>query len=88
MATIRIHVVPNAKVNDAVGEHGQAIKIKLRARAIEGKANTALIAFVAERLKIPARQIVLLRGQKSRNKVICIDGITHDQVRERLLRTS
>ncbi len=47
MATLRIHVVPNAKINKVVGEHGGAIKIKLRAPAVEGKANAALISFLA-----------------------------------------
>jgi len=88
MATLRIHVVPNAKVNDVAGEYGDAIKIKLRAPAVDGKANAALIAFVSEYLGIPTRQVALLQGYKSRDKVIRIDGITQDQVRERLLRES
>jgi uncharacterized protein len=88
MATIRVRVVPNAKVNDVVGEHGEAIKIKLRAPAIEGKANAALIVFLSERLRISTRHVALLKGHKSRDKVIRIDGVTQDQLRERLLRTS
>lgn len=51
MATLRVHVVPNAKVDRVVGEHGGAIKIKLHAPAMEGQANAALIDFLAERLK-------------------------------------
>jgi len=68
-----------------VGEHGGAIKIKLRAPAVEGKANAALISFLAERLKVPARTIVLMRGQKSRDNVIRIDGLSGKDVRRRLL---
>ena len=67
MAILRFHIVPNAKENKVVGEHGGAIKIKLRAPTVEGKANAALISFLAERLKVPARTIVLLRGEKSRD---------------------
>ncbi len=85
MATVRIHVVPNAKIDNVVGEHGGAIKIKLRAPAVEGKANAALISFLADRLKVPARTIALVRGQKSRDKLVRIDGLSEQDVRERLL---
>ena len=68
-----------------VGEHGGAIKIKLRAPAVEGKANAALITFLAERLKVPARTIILLRGQKSRDKLIRVDGLSEEDMRRRLL---
>ncbi len=85
MATLRVHVVPNAKIDKVVGEHGGAIKIKLRAPAVEGKANAALISFLTERLNVPARTIVLLRGQKSRDKLICIDGLEEEEVRRQLL---
>lgn len=61
MATLRFHIVPNAKQNNVVGEHGGAIKVKLRALAVEGKANAALRRFLAEELKIPERSIVLER---------------------------
>jgi len=49
MATLRFHVVPNARTNKIMGEHGAAIKIKLRAPAVEGKANAALRSFLAGR---------------------------------------
>ena len=85
MATLRFHIVPNAKQNKVVGEHGAAIKIKLRAQAVEGKANAALRSFLAEELNIPASKITLARGQKSRAKLICIDGLSEGSVRSRLL---
>jgi uncharacterized protein (TIGR00251 family) len=85
MATLRFHIVPNAKQNKVMGEHGSAIKIKLRARAVEGKANAALRSFLAEQLEIPERAIVLERGQKSRDKLIRIEGLSEGEVRSRLL---
>jgi uncharacterized protein len=85
MATLSIHVVPNAKIDKIVGEHGGAIKIKLRAPPVEGKANAALISFLADRLNIPAQTVVLLRGQKSRDKLVRIDGLSEEDVRRRLL---
>jgi len=85
MGTLRIHVVPNAKIDKVVGEHGGAIKIKLRASAVEGKANAALISFLAERLNVPARTIVLLRGHKSRDNLVRVDNLSEEEVRRRLL---
>jgi len=85
-ATLRVHIVPNAKIDKIAGEHGGALKIKLRAPASEGKANAALRRFLAEELKIPERAIVLEHGHKSRDKVIRIDGLSAEDVRRRLLR--
>jgi uncharacterized protein len=85
MATLRVHVVPNAKIDEVAGEHGAAIKIKLRAPAVERKANAALVDFLAKRLKVPVRRIVLLRGQKSRDKLVRIDGLSEEELRRRLL---
>jgi uncharacterized protein len=82
VATIRVHVIPNAKIDKVVGEHGDAIKIKLRAPAAAGKANTALRRFLSEKLSIPQRAIVLEHGEKSRDKVIRIDGLSEETIRE------
>ena len=87
MTTIRVHVIPNAKIDKVLGEHGDAIKIKLRASAVEGKANTALRRFLAEKLSIPQRAIVLEHGERSRDKVIRIDGLSEKEVGSRLLAT-
>ena len=84
MATLRFHVVPNAKSDKVVGENGDAIKIKLRAPAVQGKANTALHCFLAKELNIPKSAIILEHGQRSRHKVIRIEGLTEEEVRRRL----
>jgi uncharacterized protein (TIGR00251 family) len=88
MASLRFHVVPNANINKVVGEHGHAIKIKLRAPATEGKANAALRRFLAEKLSIPKNTIVLERGERSRHKVIRIDGLSEADAYRSLLETS
>ena len=64
-----------------MGEHGTAIKIKLRAPAVEGKANAALRSFLAEVLQISESEIVLEHGNKSREKLIRIDGLSEEDVR-------
>jgi uncharacterized protein len=83
MAILRFHIVPNAKSDMVVGHHGDAIKITLRAPATEGKANKALIRFLAAQLGILPRQIALMRGHKSRSKLIRIEGLSEREVQER-----
>ncbi len=85
---MRVHVIPNAKFDKVVGEYGDAIKIKLRAPAVQGKANATLRRFLAEKLRIPQRAIVLERGEKSRDKALRIDGLIQADVCRDLLETS
>jgi len=73
------------KINKVVGEHSGTIKIKLREPAVEGKANATLITFLAERLKVPVITIVLLRGHKSRDKLVRFDGLSEEELRRGLL---
>jgi uncharacterized protein (TIGR00251 family) len=84
MAILRVHLVSNAKIDSVVGEYGDAIKITVRAPAVEGKANAALIRFLAEQLKLSRHAIVLERGHRSRDKLIRIDGLTAEDVRTRM----
>jgi uncharacterized protein len=88
VVTIQVHIIPNAKIDKVAGEYGDAIKIKLRAPAVEGKANTALCIFLAEKLRIPQRAIVLERGERSRDKVVRIDGLREEDIRRRLREPS
>jgi uncharacterized protein len=84
-----VHVQPGAKANEVVGwvtdTHGGAVlKIRLRAPAVEGKANAALVDFLAETLGLRPRQISLERGEKSRDKTVFIDGMTQEEIRTRI----
>src|SRR6266487_2443395 len=88
VATIRVHMIPNAKSAKVVGEHGDAIKIKVCAAAIEGKANAALRGFLAEKLGVPQCAIVLERGKRSRDKVIRINGLSEEDIRRCLLEST
>ena len=84
MAILQVHVVPNARSDVVVGEYGGALKIKLRAQPIEGKANAALLRFLGEQLKLPRKAIVLKSGEKSRDKTIQIHGLSKEDVYTRL----
>jgi uncharacterized protein (TIGR00251 family) len=88
VAVLQVHIIPNAKIDKVVGEHGDAIKLKLRAPAVEGKANAALRRFLAEKLNIHQHAIVLECGQRSRDKLIRIDGLSEADIRRGLLEPS
>lgn len=74
--TVDVVIQPKASRDEIVGRHGDAIKIKLTAPPVEGKANAALIAFLAKKLGIPKSAITILRGHASRRKTIAITGVT------------
>ena len=83
-ATFQVKVQPRAKKNAIVGEVGEALKLALTAPPIEGRANQACIAFLAELLNVPRSSVTIATGQSSRNKVIRVAGMTAKQVQERL----
>jgi uncharacterized protein (TIGR00251 family) len=67
---LALHVQPGAKRSEFAGTHGDALKIKLAAPAVDGKANAELIRFLADAFGVPKRHVVLVRGETSRAKVV------------------
>jgi uncharacterized protein (TIGR00251 family) len=72
---LAIHVQPRAARNEIVGEHGGALKVRLAAPPVDNAANEALVAFMAETLGLPRRQVRLVAGAGSRRKLLEIDGL-------------
>jgi uncharacterized protein (TIGR00251 family) len=72
--TLTLHVQPGAKRSEIVGLHGEALKIKLAAPPIEGRANDALLKFIADLFGVPLRNTELMQGGQSRHKVVAITG--------------
>ena len=71
---LTVHVQPGAKTTSCAGIHGDALKIRLAAPPVDGKANQALIAWLAKALDCPQSAIELIRGQTSRRKALCINA--------------
>ena len=71
---LTLKVIPSARKN-SISLEGTLIKVHLSAPAVEGKANQALIAFLAEHYQVKPRQIEIIKGLKSRTKVININTI-------------
>ena len=82
-ASIRVpvHVQPRASRSEVVGTHGAALKVRVLAPPVDGAANDALVALLAERLGVPRRDVRIVQGATSREKVVEIDGTTADAVR-------
>jgi len=72
--TLTLHVQPGAKRSEISGLHGDALKLKLAAPPIEGRANEALLRFIADLFGVPLRQVELKQGAQSRHKVVAITG--------------
>jgi uncharacterized protein (TIGR00251 family) len=72
--SVRIH--PNAKRSGFAGFHGESVKIDVNAPPLEGKANKELIKFLSEALSVPKSSIQIVRGDKSKGKVLKLAGIS------------
>lgn len=76
-----VRVAPRARRDAVLGEHDGALKIALTAPPVDGEANAALIAFLAKRLGIAKRDVVIVRGESSRQKRVEARGVAADRVR-------
>ena len=81
---LTLHIQPNAKRSEFAGIHGEAMKLRLAAPPVEGKANAALCAFLADFCGVPKSAVALLSGETSRAKRVRVAGAS-PQVAERLL---
>lgn len=74
--TLTLHIQPGAKKTEFAGRHGDALKIRLAAPPVDGKANEALLRFIADSLGLAKSAVVLKSGQTSRRKVLEVTGGT------------
>lgn len=82
---VSVRAVPNAPKSQVVGVQGNAVKIRLKAPPVDGKANEVLVLFLSQILRVPRNQIRLSHGTASRNKSIHITGLTAHDLAARLL---
>lgn len=71
---IRVHAQPGASRTEVAGLHGEALKIRVAAPALEERANAALVEFIAARLGVPKRDVTLASGERSREKRFVVRG--------------
>ncbi|MGA1875218.1 MAG: DUF167 domain-containing protein [bacterium] len=83
-ATVSIRVQPNASKNEVVGLDGEIVKVKIAAPPVDDKANAACIQFFSKLLRVPKSHICIMRGHKSRLKIIHVVGMSQDRCLQRL----
>jgi uncharacterized protein (TIGR00251 family) len=71
---LTLHVQPGAKRTEVAGAHGEALRIRLAAPPVDGKANAELARFLADVFGVPLRQVTLVRGETSRAKIVRIES--------------
>ena len=81
---IAVHACPRASKNAVQGLHGDALKIRLRAPPVDGKANEALLEFLSDTLGVPVRALRLVSGETGRQKRVLAQGLTLAQAKARL----
>lgn len=83
---VAVQATPNARRNEILGIAGDALKIKLQAPPVDGKANETLMRFLADMLDVSKSSVVLTQGQTSRRKVLEVStAMSVDEVARRLL---
>jgi uncharacterized protein (TIGR00251 family) len=76
--TLTLHIQPGARTTEVTGIHGDALKIRLAAPPVDGKANAALIEFVAQRLGVAKSLLSLKSGHSARRKVLEVNVSVSD----------
>jgi uncharacterized protein len=77
---LNVHVIPGSARSEIVGLHEDALRIKIAAPPVEGRANAECIRFLSDTLGIRKNQITITHGRTSRKKTISLDGISAREV--------
>jgi uncharacterized protein (TIGR00251 family) len=83
-ALIRVKVIPRSSRTEILGREKDIYRVKLTDPPVEGKANKAVIALLAEKLGVPKREIEMVSGKKGRLKTIRIRGLTAGEIAQAL----
>jgi uncharacterized protein len=81
---VPLHVQVRARRDEIAGVHNGALKLRISAPPVDDAANRAIVAFFASLLAIPKSRLRIVSGQKSRDKVLRIEGISLDELRSHL----
>jgi len=66
------HLQPKASRDEFCGQHGDSLKIRIKAPPIEGRANSQLISFLAKQFGVAKKAVTILSGELGRQKRVCI----------------
>ena len=75
-----VRLTPRSSVNRVDGVVGGVLRLRVTAPAVEGAANTALVALLADELSIGRREVRIVAGATSRQKLVVVDGVAEDAI--------
>jgi uncharacterized protein (TIGR00251 family) len=78
---LTLHIQPGAKTTGFAGRHGDAMKIRLAAPPVDGKANAALTKFLADYCAVPKAAVTLVSGQSARAKRVRVEGLSPERLK-------
>lgn len=81
---LAVKVKPKSSPQGVQGVHNDHLVVRISAPAVDGRANTALVAFLSKALGVKKTEVLLLSGEKSRNKVLEISGVSLQQAKSAL----
>ncbi len=85
-ARLRLRVAPAARRSEIVGRHGDAWRVRVAAAPERGRANDELLDLLAAALDLPRRQLTLVAGTSSRDKLVDLTGLDGSEAEKRLER--
>jgi uncharacterized protein len=87
LTRLKVRVTPNAPKNAVVSWTEDELRLRVKAPAVEGKANAAVIEYLSELTKVPRARITIKAGEKARIKMIEIEGLAPDEARDRIMHS-
>ena len=85
VALLVLYIQPKASRNQVVGLHDGALKLAITAPPVDGKANAAIVGFLAETLGVAKKDITVTHGDKSRRKELVVRGLSAAAIRQKLM---
>jgi uncharacterized protein (TIGR00251 family) len=82
---LSVRLMPSASRAGVVGRQGEAWKIRVAAPPENGRANDALVSLLADTLGLARRDVSVVAGQRTRNKVVALEGISASELDRRLV---
>ena len=84
MTDLRVRLQPRAGRDEVVGERDGAVVMRVSSPPVDGRANQALCAFIAARAGVPKRAVSIVAGERSRDKLVRVDGVDAERLRAAL----
>ena len=84
VTTLRVHLTPRSARDEVLGLEGDVLRARVTAPPVEGRANEALLRLLAEALGVPKSSLRIVRGQRSREKLVSVEGLDAAEVQRRL----